>query len=895
MYSGIKKCKLIGVCLLPVFFCMAQPGEIVFPVDSVFVPDSIFFNVVADNVFTDTLLYRSSDTAQKDTGTVPGKKLSVIEAPVVYSARDSLFIDLSEEKIYLYGDAKVTYQAIELTAAYIEFGMRDKSVYARGMPDDSSGKIIGKPVFKDEEETFEAKELTYNFNTKQGVIKEVITDQEGVYMHGDRIKRHANEHIHIKNGKYTTCDAECPHFYLAMSKAKVIPQDKIVSGPAYLVVEDVPLYFIGLPFGFFPNTKKNKSGILVPEYGEEQRRGFFLKNGGYYFALGDHADLKLTGAYYTNKSWGVNTALQYTKRYKFRGSFDSDFYRDISSEKGLPDYLARNDMSVVWRHDQDPKANPYNRFTANVNFSNSSFDKNQSYTYTAYTTATKSSNIAFNKTFPNSPFSASLNLRHSQNSQTQKVDFKIPELAVDMQRQFPFKRKNAIGQAKWYEEVQVGYSSRMENNIHTYDTILFNHFNEAIATSDFGYRHNVPVSLNIKTFSNFNIVPSLSYDGVLYTRSIKKWYAEVTDTIYDPESGDMLLQQRGVVMEDTIEGLSYGHSIKPMLTFSYNPKIYGMFQSVNPHWRIRAIRHVISPSASLHMSPDIRKLVPDYWDTVYRYNDPREERMEVYSRFQRGIYGTPSLNGKAATVNLGLRNTLEMKLRMPSDTTEEFKKISLLDRFDFSTNYNVFAEKFHWSDIRFSGGTRLLNNQIDIQSNANFDLYMIDSTKNGRYFRRDTFHYDVTGKLARLTLFSTSVGININNNLFTGKKNKNTTITHAVYDPYSYFDVPWNLGLNYDITYNKPYFQHEVIQTLSFNGMVSLTKNWRFNFNSGYDLKQEKFTITTMSFYRDLHCWEMSLNCSPFGVHKFYFFKINVKSQMLGDLKYEKRKDPRDY
>jgi len=855
--------------------------------DTVFVPASDVGSGLADSALKDTSVTDTSRTLKK--------KENVIEAPVHYVSQDSIMFDITDKRVFLYKNGVVNYQEIELKADYIEFGMADKLVFAAGIKD-TAGVFTGTPVFKEKDEEFKSKEMTYNFQTKKGIIKEVITEQEGGYLHGDRVKRQANEQIHLRKGKYTTCEFEHPHFYLALSKAKVIPDDKIVAGPSYLVLEDVPLYFIGLPFGFFPNSKGSKSGVLIPEYGQEQRRGFFLKDGGYYFAISDYMDLSLTGAYYTNKTWGTNVNTRYVKRYRFNGEFTGNYFEDITSEKGLPDYMKQKDMAVVWRHDQDPKANPNSRFSANVNFSNTSYDKNQSYEVENYTTATKSSNISYFRSIPNSPFSFSSNLRHSQNRKTQRVDFKLPEFAFDMQRQFPFKSNKSTAKQRWSDDIQVGFNSKFENNVNTYDTILFDDFNRAMRMNDKGYMHTIPVSMNIKPISNFTITPNVTYDGVMYPEYIRKHYESYYDTAYQVQTGR--------VVTDTINDWVYGHSVKPGVSFTYNPKVYMMYQGINPDWKFVAVRHVMTPSASLSYLPDIRRFVPNYYDTVYRNNNPSEGIAEVYSRFDNRIYGTPSLNGKAANVALSLKNNVEMKLRNDKDTVNEFKKIAIFDRFDFSTNYNIYAKEFNWSNVNVDAGTRLFNNSIDLQAGAVYDLYDFDSVP-GRpfsYFRRDTFYYDAKGKIAHLTSFRTSTNFSVGNGFFTRKTKSDITDTvqpegetSVSTSDYDYFSIPWNLSIGYDFNYSKPYYKADIIQALTVSGQLSPTKNWRIAVTSGYDFKMKQITYTTFNIYRDLHCWEMSMQFSPFGIHKFYEFRINVKSAMLKDLKYEKKKNWRDY
>ncbi len=573
----------------------------------------------------------------------------------------------------------------------------------------------------------------------------------------------------------------------------------------------------------------------------------------------------------------------------------------------------RTDIRILWRHRQDPKANPYRNFSANVNFSTSNFDRNQTYNYNSITSSTKRSSISYNQNWPNRPFTLGVNLRHSQNSKTQQFNLKLPEIQFNMARQMPFKGMGNKTKTQWYENIQVSYSARIENNINTYDSILFgeNGFDKALRQADNGLKHTVPISMNIKSprfiqknvpfLRSFTLSPKMTYEGVVYTEWIreKKW-----ESAYDAQLDSTYPQ----VVSYRDSGIIYGHSIKPSLSASINPKIYGMFQSLKEDAAIQALRHVITPSASLSFSPDIRNYVPNYYDTIYSYNNPDSGVANIYSKFDNRLYGTPSLNGKSANLSLGLKNTLEMKVRAANDTAKDYKKIKLLERFDFSTNYNIFKEgdTLKWNNIRFAGGTRILNNLLDVNVTASLNPY--DYKKiNGRYRNVNESYLKARGGLFRVASMNTSVGFNINDDLFSkddeeDNKTENDSIhkeeeTKTEQGHYNYFNLPWNLNVSYNLNRTQPWDASSTnfVQTINFSGSLRLTSNWRIRLNSGYDFMANKITYTTANIYRDLHCWEMSLNFAPFGRRKFYFFKINIKSSILGDIKYEKRKNPRDY
>ncbi len=851
------------------------------------------------NAAVDTLLKpESADSlgqAQDTLSKKPSQKKTFLEDKVVYKAKDSVINVLIENKVLLYGEAQINYQDIELKADYIEFDMTKNEVFARGV-EDSTGNVSGTPVFKEGGKTFNAKQMTYNFKTKKGVIKHVFTEEEGGYLHGKKIKRHPNQHIHMKWGKYTTCsNKEHPHFYLAMTKAEVIPNDKIIAGPSYLVIEDVPLYFIGLPFGFFPNTNRSSSGVIIPEYGEESRRGFFLREGGYYFAINDYMDLTLTGDIYSNGTWGLGMRSNYVKRYKYRGNVYADYHAEATGEKfdDVSDtyegnFSLKKDISFQWYHSQANKAHPFRKFNANVDFSSTTYDKRYSYNAQNYLRNTKRSNISYHRTWPDSPFDFSANLRHSQNSQTRKMNLKLPQLALSMRRIFPFRSDKGTGERKWYEDIGFSYSAEMTNDVNTTDTTLFETPEKAFARRNLknGFRHSVPISINFKPLKLVNISPQISYHGVLYDRYIQKYnsnYDEATDSAYFH------------TLTDTIYDFRYGHTIKPSISTSFTPKLYGMYQFRNPNAKISAVRHVMSTSLSFGYTPDISGFMPDYYERIAA--DSLGTSYTKYSIFQNGIYGTPSVTKEeSGSIGLSIRNNIEAKIRNENDTANEFEKIKILDHLDFRTRYNVFSDSLNLSNIRFNGGTRLLDNNIDLNFSGVFDPYVHVLNKKGNVVKINEFLINSQSKkMARLTQFTTSLNTRINNNTFNNTKNKDEkqkTSDGPKQNVYDYFNVKWSIYINYNITMTRPhkFKKKDVTQTLGFGGNLNLTDKWKIGFRSGLDFDDYQLTHTNLNIYRDLHCWEMRLSLSPFGDRKFYTFTINVKSAVLQDLKYEKKK-----
>ena len=841
------------------------------------------------------------DSIPQDSVAIKKKnKVSPFTQPVKYTARDSMQFDLKGKKVYLWGQAQIDYQDITLKADYIVFNMSDNTVFASGWYNDSAKTITGRPVFKQKNETFEAEELTYNFKTKKGYITQIKTEQDGGYLHSEITKRNANGEVNMRHGKFTTCDLDHPHFYLALSKAKVIPEDKIVSGPAYMVVGDVPLP-IGIPFGFFPHTSKNsKSGFLIPAYGEDKIRGFKLQNGGFYWAINDYADAVITGDIYTRGSYGLQVASNYKYRYHFSGRASAGYYHNIYN-----DSTKKNDYVIQWSHVQDAKANPFSTFNASVNMSSSTFDRqNAMYNPAGRVTNTKTSSIMYSHRWPSLPLNMSMGMRHSQNNITRDVTMDLPSFSLNSTTIYPFRRKNMTGKMRWYENIQTLYSSSFENTVITKDSLLFTR--HAFDSLNTGFRHSIPVSTNIKIGNFFNITPSINYTGMIYTKYIRKLYnINAIDTLTNTH-----LQ---TISRDT---LAYIHGWAPSIGFTCNPKIYGMYQFRRS--RIKAIRHVMSPTASFTYTPDMKGLTPDYYRSYIDYSqrdpaDSTKHREVFYSMFEKGRYGTPTARGRTGTLALSLRNTLEMKILSKTDTGVTTKKVPILENFDFNTAYNPYAEKGtrKWSNINMNAGTRLFEGKYNIRMTALFNPYqyvkheklnaaMIKNPAD-RYFYKDTitFMYELPGHpLARMTNLTLSIGTSWRS-AEKGKKKEGekSQPSPGTIDPvtglptsgYVDFDIPWSLNLNYDFSYSRPYETTRLTQTIRVSGDFSLTKKWKTTFSSGYDMVNKKLSATTFTVIRDLHCWEMRFTCVPFGPSQMYLFSINVKAAMLRDLKYDKR------
>jgi len=809
------------------------------------------------------------------------------DAEVEYTADGyiTLIQNSSGNKIIMYDNAQVKYKDIDLKAAYIELNRDSNLVYAVGKPD-STGAIAGKPVFKQGEQEFEADQIRYNFKTKKGIVTGVVTEQEGGFVHSGRTKLINDSTYCLRNGKYTTCDAEHPHFYLEMTKAKVLSNKKIVTGPAYLVVEDLPLYFIFVPFGFFPNSPKYSSGLLMPSYGDEINRGFFLRDLGYYWAANDYFDASVKGDLYSKGSRGIKLHTNYRLRYKFSGAFDMQYYRNVFGDKGLPDFKTQNDFAVTWSHSMDSKSSPSQTFSASVNFSTSSFDQNNSYTTENYLTNTKQSSISYSKRWENSPFNLSANLRHSQNSRDTTISLTLPQMTFNMSRIYPFKSKVRIGKEKWYEKIGLSYSMDMQNTINTKENKLMT----SSLTKDWqnGVKHSIPLSTSFKALKYITVSPSVNYNERWYTQQIRKKYNETT---------------KQVEISDTIYGFTrdYDYSV----SVGASTKIYGNYIPLNPKSNIKGIRHMMTPSVSFSLRPDFSNAGFGMYENIEYYDEKGFPVSLRYPYHEGAIFGTAGA-GKSGSIGFSLNNTLEMKKLNTKDTTsnEAFTKIKLLDQLSVSGSYNLAADSLNMSNINIAARTKVAG--VDLNFGAILDPYAMED---GHLINQ--FEFSRNGRLARLTSANMSFGLS-----FKSKEGKEKEKEEANLTPeqkteldqkilrqrtgdipeYADFSVPWDLSLNYSFRYNKPDPAKSSIitQTVDFNGNVSLTKQWKVGFSSGLDVQKLQITFTQFNIFRDLHCMQMSLNLVPFGYRQSYSFTLRATSTLLQDLKLTKRQSSYD-
>jgi len=813
-----------------------------------------------------------------------------ISAPIEYEAKDSMKVILKTKMIYMYGNAKVGMEKMNLDAGFVTVNMDSNYIFARPMIAEE-GEEVGLPKFQQGNEKYDVDSMKYNFRTKKGIVYQVITEQSGGYLHGTKTKIQPNKEVHILDGKFTTCDAKHPHFYIELTKAKVIPNKRITSGPFYFVLADVPIP-IGLPFGIFPNQKENHSGILMPTYGEEKRRGFFLKNGGYYFAINDYVDAALVGEVYSNGSWGLNLTSKYKKRYKFSGNMNLSFQSVIESEKGLPDYSKTNQFRVLLNYRRDPKANPTSTFNTALNFSSTKYNRYNSYNPNDFANNNTSSSIAYTKTWPGKPFNFSANLSMTQNLTQKNLSFQLPTLTFIVNKQFPFKKKIPMGKKKWYEDISVGFDASLKNTLDIGDSLLFT--NEALDLMNNGLQYNVPVGVSLKLFKYIIFSPSLSYKGRVYSKYTKQnWHdAEIIN-------GDTL-RDAGFYM-DTLHGIN--HLADFSVSGGFSTTLYGMFEFKKG--KIAAIRHVIKPSASISFRPDFGNEFWGYWYTdssYYRYDaDSNLVYYKMYSPYSIGIFGVPA-PGESGVISLGLSNNLEMKVHS-RDTSEKFKKIVLLENLRFNTSYNMAADSLNWSPMSMSASTKLFK-KIRVQYSGAVEWYKRDST--GAFINES--YLKGFESLGHLTFSSISLSGQITSDMLKGKgtdksggknQSKNSKSKENSSEYYN-FSAPWRINLRYNFKYASVFdteiqdFVPKYTQTVNTTINMTLNEKWKIGARVDYDFEKRELSYWSMNFYRDLHCWEMSFNFVPFGTYQSYMFRINIKSSIFQGLEWKKQQSWRD-
>ncbi len=839
------------------------------------------------------------------------KKKEPLDAPVIYEASDSI-VFTKEGYAHLYGEGKVNYQNIELTSAVITMNMDSSTVYATGVTD-TAGVETGSPIFKDGETPYESKIMRYNFKTKKGFINSIVTQQGEGYVTSEEGKKGANDEIYMRHGKYTTCDNhEHPHVYLKLSMAKVRPKKNVVFGPAQLVVEDVPLP-IAVPFGFFPFNSSYSSGFIMPTYGDEMNRGFYLRDGGYYFAISDQMDLKVLGEIFTKGSWGLSAASNYNKRYKFSGSFNASYLVTKTGEKNMPDYSVSKDFRIQWSHRQDAKANPNSSFSASVNFATSSYDRSSLsslYNPQQYSQNTKASSVSYSRNFPEIGLNISGAFNITQNTRDSSLSMTLPDVNISLNRIYPFKRKKSAGDERWYEKISLQYTGSITNSISTKDNLLFK---TPLTQWENGMQHKIPVSATFNLFKYINIVPSFNYTERWYLRKVKQSY-------------DASPTSRDHVKRDTINGFNRLYDYN--LSLQMNTKLYGMYKPLFMKSKELQIRHVFTPTVSYTYTPDFGKSRYGYYDTYTYTDEDGEVRTVEYSPYEGAVYGYPGKN-MSQNISFSIDNNIEMKMKSDKDTTG-YKKISLIDQLGASLSYDVANKK--WSDL--SMNLRLkLTKSYTFNMNASFATYAYQFDENGNVVVGDRTEWSY-GRFGRFQGYSGSFSYTLNNDTFKklfGKKeedeknkdnkgkeenedeeteeeteeqnnNSNMRKTEKASvdsDGYLAFKLPWSVSLSYsysiredrskDINIKTMRYPYSLTHSLNVSGNFKIGSRWNMTYSTGYDFTSKEMSMTTLNITRDLHCFNMSCGL-VFGPFTSYNFSIRANSSMLTDaLKWDQR------
>ena len=841
---------------------------------------------------------------------------NTLEAPVTYSGSDSLVYDANTGMAYLYGDANVKYQDMDLTSDIINMNNDNNTVFALGRAD-SLGNVTGKPDFKQGEDAYQSDTISFNFKTKKGFISNVYTAQQDGFLTSAESKRSDNGELYLKHGTYTTCDKEHPDFYLALSRAKVRPGKEVFFGPAYMVVADVPIPF-AIPYGFFPFTKSYSSGLIMPTYGDETERGFYLRDGGYYFAISDKMDLKLIGEIYTKGSWGVTASSNYRRRYKYSGSFLFSYQNSQQGEKNMPDFSKTESFKVQWSHRQDAKANPFSTLSASVNFASTSYERNNltsMYNPTSMTQSTRTSSVSYSTGFSSIGLSLSTTMNLAQNMRDSTIALTLPDLNISVSRFYPFRRKHAAGKERWYEKIAMSYTAQFSNSISTKeDKIMKSSF---IKDWRNGMQHSIPISGSFTIFDYINVSPSFNFTDRMYTNKINRSWDEGT--------------QREVC--DTVYGFNNVYNWN--FAISANTKLYGFYVPNKKIFgdKIVAVRHVLTPSISYSYAPDFSTPGYGYWDTYTKTDAQGNVSLVSYSPYSNALYGVPG-KGKTGSISMDIGNNVEMKIRSDRDSSG-YRKISIIDELGLSMSYNMAAEKRPWSDLN----TRIrlkLSKSYTFNLNAVFATYAYQLDENGKPYVGERTEYSY-GRFGRFQGMSQNLSYTFNNQTFkkisdwlhgrgneqidetqresdeddvntnedpvmnAGRKQRTEETAKATTDDDGYlaFSLPWSLSVSYGITmrentggeFNKKTmrYPYKFTQNMNFSGNITIAKGWSINFTSGYDFENNKISMTTASLARDLHCFNMT--CSVvLAPYTSYNFSFRCNAATLTDaLKYDKR------
>ena len=842
-----------------------------------------------------------------------------IDAPVKYSAEDSLVYDAESGTAYLYGNSKVDYENMKLTSDKVHMNLDKSTVRATGTVDSTAeGGIKGKPVFTMGKDEYKSDTMAFNFKSKKGLIKGIYTEQQDGFLSGEVGKRDSTGSVYLQHGRYTTCDKPHPDFYIALSRAKVRPGKDVVFGPAYLVVADVPLP-LAIPYGFFPFSKKYSSGFIMPSYGDESDRGFYLRDGGYYFAISDKWDLKLLGEIYTKGSWGVSAASNYRKRYRYSGSFLFSYQDSKTGDKGLPDFAEQESFKIQWNHRQDPKANPYSSLAASVNFATSSYERNNlnsMYNPQTLTQSTRTSSVSWSTGFSSIGLSLSATTNLAQNMRDSSIQITLPDLNISLSRFYPFKRKHLVGKERWYEKISMSYTGQLANSISTKEDKLLH--SNLIKDWKNAFQHTIPVQANFTLFNYINVTPSFNFTDRMYSKKVTRGW-------------DNTLQKE--VVRDTTYGfhnvynwsMNVGASTKLYGFWVPNRKLFGD--------KIQAIRHVITPQVTFSYSPNFGARRYGYYDS-YQYTDASGNvKLVEYSPYQDELYSVPG-KYKTEMISWDVSNNIEMKIKSDKDTTG-YKKISIIDELGASMSYNAAADYHRWSDLSMRLRLKWWKNYT-FSLNAQFATYAYELDANGKPYVGNHTEWGY-GRLPRFQGMSqnfsftlnpeklkkwfgrkddkdddkvsvdsdgpdTNIESNMDDDLEKGKyaaKKKRGNIAETDDDGYMSFNMPWSLTIGYGITMRENTagrfntktmrYPYKFTQTLNFSGNIRISDGWNINFSSGYDFENHAMSMTTASLSRDLHCFNMSASVvlAPYTSYNFTF-RCNAAT-LTDALKYDKR------
>ena len=799
-----------------------------------------------------------------------------IKEIVTYRAVDSVAIELDSKKAFLFREGEIVFQDMNLKADAVEIDFEHQILHASGVSD-SNGSYLGRPLFVQGTSEYNADTITYNYKTEKGIIHGVITQEGDGYLHGDKIKNVSDSIMYLSSGQYTTCNYAHPHFAINFSKSKLITNEKIFTGPAYVSIEDVPTP-LALPFAFFPLAHDRASGILLPSYGWMNGRGYYLKDGGYYFAINDYLDLALIGEVYTNLSWAAEAKSNYYRRYRYKGNFDIRYGITKTGIRGDTNTFRQyGDFKVTWRHDQDAKANPNSRFSANVNLISRNYNRNTT-NQNDYFNSTTTSSVSYTASL-GSWFNLALSARESYNVQTGLMNIQLPSLSLSSTTFYPLRRKSPSGAYRWYENISLSYVLQGANNLDAQDSNILKKtiFNDM----QYGISHRIPLQSTVKVLKFFNWTNSVAYN--------ERWHWSTINKDID---------STGRLVIDTLRGFKANRDIS--FSSSLNTRVYGMFNF--RYGPLKALRHVVNPSVSFNFRPDFGSERLGYWRS---YTDTTGY-VHRYSIFEQSLYGGPP-DGKSGQLGFSIGNNLEAKIKPWRDTTEELKKVVLIENLTLSMNYDLARDSLNWSNLNVSGRTTLFKSLV-LNYSGSFSPYEIDSLGN----KHDQYLWNTRHKLFQLSqsTWSAQLSFSLNQNTFKKEapKDKGRMVTPIMQTPYDHnsalmigtytdFSVPWNLSVHYTLSYVSAYdaalynIKRDLTHSVSLSGNFSLTEAWKFSFSTGYDFTNKGMSYTSIDIYRDLHCWEMRFNWVPFGYYKSWNFVINIKAGSLRDVKYEKREN----